>query len=1054
MPKIRYESDKQRDLQTYEYLLQICGFVCDFEKRTFPKELEDKKLFNMWIQEKKDSTEKDRERKFISRLLESFKEDNDLPELSLYRLVEILTSIDEYFDRQKEFDGNKQPKILTNQEKLRAIRKYCELTRKEKSQLNLPIDFQSFIQENIKTCIGDERESKLSQDQAVNLFNLLSTNNDNDHETIEVNKNVLKLLVTSIIKDETNKKWVADNEEYLEFIIKKIKNQIDSIKVQSGLQNISAINEGLEGCQKQFEKTLKQHLETILADKSIKQLTRNILTNIRLTAKFPIELRNIEVNNIEYLPLENSDDNDLINENLLEHDDNPKDIRAVISSFKSRKTYSVKIRFRLRVKEDPEDKNIDFFEEVIGTSSILSLVRKALNRALLWDIPCLREYFPVAQEVNLEDNVFSGDTLAIVWSKSRLRLVKLQDLKELINEDELRQILDSQENSDKTKSCPLEDEDFDFDSYVEGTDICQGDFSGFDLIESIAKSGFFARLKILNELNINSEEYIKDLKNRIQEKKALRKGKQYLHSYPFSLLAMEHHFEENILQKYYSNNVLTLKKERLSNIAYQAILTIIQGYLTEGLYKKAETKLQTLDSHLQYFTHFLRADYYLCKAECTLLSQEQNKSQNSIIKECTDYLRRSKNELLLRVLEFFRIGEISQGNLSPLFTHWARIYAFEARLSLFFPRLFKESSSISELFQPLTLFGNARINAARDGDSFLSFQMALYQSWCYLMQAYIGDGREGFGKEDCLKWAKKLLDFALIGYKKDSHEKYQDYMQAVFAEYDDNDDVNYEKYGDNLKIQRLPFIRLFNDYKPSQEQTGLDYKINSSLIKRKLLNSNGIPSETIDLFGQYSGLYFYSYGMFKLCDDYSGQNIEEIREGFQDAFDYFFCALSISSGGATVEEKTRLDRNFNYIELKSHDGKELRTPSDKFNVSALKGLYFHRIMELVDLSKIFAALIKSIIAQSEEELKEGRSFLWENDKSIGILTNVPDKFEEVGISNGQKHYNIHLQGQFERIKSYLIEYCLSQVPELNSSDEILACRDQRVSRVFRYLRGD
>ncbi|MFM7790063.1 MAG: hypothetical protein ACKO90_18675, partial [Microcystis panniformis] len=107
--------------------------------------------------------------------------------------------------------------------------------------------------------------------------------------------------------------------------------------------------------------------------------------------------------------------------------------------------------FRLKIKKENKEENIDFVEEVSGISSILSLVRKALNRGLLWDISCLNIYFPVMQDVYTEDKytedkLFSGDGLASVWSKSRGRLIKSEDLKYLL------------ENEEKN----------DFDSYVDG----------------------------------------------------------------------------------------------------------------------------------------------------------------------------------------------------------------------------------------------------------------------------------------------------------------------------------------------------------------------------------------------------------------------------------------------------------------------------------------------------------------------------------------------------------------------------------------------------------
>lgn len=591
-PKQRSDSDRERDLQVYKYLLQLCGF----EDRQIPNKDE---LVKMW-----GYRGNDKGNKFVGRLIDYLQiqkiDSKSVPELSLNQLVEILEGMDNYFkhfnNQQQNFqDSNKSPKLIQNSDKIRAIRKYCELTRDEKTKLKLPTDFKSYIQENF---INEGKETQINDIQTNNLAKeILSLSSKKDTDIKKESQSTLEKFIKEFVNKsigsetaEVSEEWMERNKNYVKLILDNVIDQFNSIIVQSGLENISKIEEILHsGCQEVFNQSFSDLLTGILCDQSIMQLTKNIIDNIKLFEKFSIELKNIEIDKAGSFPLDNRD---LINENLVEFDENPESIKRVISIFRKKHTYRVKINFCLNLKL--ENKKVDFTEEIRGTSSILSLTRKALNRAIFWDIPSLKDYFPIAQEVYIEDKLFGGDSLATVCSKSRIRLVKLADLKILLQENELKKIVDLkillQENQlqqeeikeleKQEKSCPL----VNFNSYVEGSDIFQGEFFGFDLIESIAQSGFYARLKILNEININSSKYLQELENRIEEKKQLIKGRQYLRSYPFSLLAMEHHFKQNILAKYTYKDGNFKQDVECTNIAYQAILYIIQGYLTEGLY--------------------------------------------------------------------------------------------------------------------------------------------------------------------------------------------------------------------------------------------------------------------------------------------------------------------------------------------------------------------------------------------------------------------------------------------------------------------------------------
>lgn len=1074
----RSQEDIKREERVYRFLLKLSDIKINPDKQNKP-EIRD--IASKWGFKNNRTGQK-----FVERVLSNLYDENEdkpaLPSLSLSRLVEILEGIENYWNTEQTTEekvktGQKtslMPKKLSKVDKIRAIRKYCELYREEKQKLNLPVDFKSYIQENFIDSDNNypelsDRSANLSHQKYVD--NYLNIDEDKTEQNLVVGTiqgDYFDNLVEEVIKEQlsedylklSNSKkgkntaskgqeksdseklfrdWISDknNQKIVTELKNKVRDEINVIAVKSGLEIVRHhIVKILQGqCNQAFEEAYQKQWESQLPDKLIKQLTANIIENSRISENnnITISFKYLELKKVGPLPFESEEDNELINDDLLKHDPDKRVTSEAFSIFRKNHAYQIRVYFRLRVN----DEKIDFFEEVSGISSILSLIRKALNRALLWDIPCLSQYFPVMQEVFIEDKLFGGDSLATVLSKSRGRLVEIEDVKKLLENDEKK---------------------FNLDSYLKGLDIIESKYIGFDLVESIAISGFYDRLKLIEQTGIDPKIYLNQLKKRIEEKKALLEGKKYLRSYPFSLLAMKKHLEKEILVNYKHKT-----NEKWTRIAYRAKLSIIEGYLAEGLVKEAEKLLKELENHEQYFSHFLKASYYLCQAEYMFLchEDEHRKTKQEIVKDCQDYLQKAENELRQRFLEFFRIGEIAQGNLSPLYHYWTKIYLMRGRLSLYFPR-FLSKGSVSNLLPTLVYFGKARVYyAPRGGDSYLCGKVSLYQSWCYLMQGYIGGEAKGFDKKTCIDWAKKLIDHALRNYQGVTEECYRDYTNNLFSEGKD-------KYsGLSLTVQRPPFLNLIpsdkeltwddpNSYKSEScqnrsEQNNNDdddvkiFSINSKLIKCSLIKDS---SKSIDIFGQHSSLYFFVLGMLKLCDDYDGKSDEKIKECFEEAYNYFVSSWAIAQGCSQLKKTKNgyeLNRNCEYLTINNK-----RVADKKFNVSKLRSLYFHCISEWMDLGKIFMAVCKVILAEDSES--EVANDIDTNDilsEVEEVFSKVPEDFIEAEFCDEQKFYNRHLQSQFKRIKDYL-----GNSKRDNKKQSLSQYRDEVVKNIFLRLRGD
>lgn len=426
----RSEEDEDRDRKVYQYLLHLSGI-----KEGTNEEIDEAEIAKRWGQESN--------RPFIHRVIKEIyptrikqergKKDEPLPALSLNRLVKILKAIEAYWQNKsrESYEIDIIPEFLEPVNKIRALYKYSELSRKEKEALNLPTDFKTYIQENIISKNHNNPRMKTKEEifQADRIID--------DTRLEQFLKEVIK---NKLFQDKEDTKKVKLQEKIRE-IKDKVKSEIKAIELQSGLQSAKATRLVVpDNCHEVFDEYLSQKWIENLPESWIIELVNITIDNIKLQERFPIYFKYIEVNQVGPLPLEK--DSGLLNEKLTELFEEKDEISGLISALGQRYTYRVKVHFS--VKTD-EGKEISFCGDISGTSSILSLIRRALNRVLLWDLPVLKEYFPIAQDVNPEDRLCGGgDTTSTVWSTSKVRIVKLDDLEKLLKIKEIRQ-----------KNCPL-----------------------------------------------------------------------------------------------------------------------------------------------------------------------------------------------------------------------------------------------------------------------------------------------------------------------------------------------------------------------------------------------------------------------------------------------------------------------------------------------------------------------------------------------------------------------------------------------------------------------
>ena len=300
-----------------------------------------------------------------------------------------------------------------------------------------------------------------------------------------------------------------------------------------------------------------------------------------------------------------------------------------------------------------------------------------------------------------------------------------------------------------------------------------------------------------------------------------------------------------------------------------------------------------LNEHENHLGYSLRADYYILRAELGYLNTELNDylNQNN---ECLHYLDLAKKELLDRWLSFLKINEFSQGSIAPYFSSQARIFALRAKSILFHPHLWGQEDI--GLKNVLFLIQNARVNAARDGNSDYYGKLSLFQSCCYLMENYLPNNNKDEDEEVYqnrnFKFAKNLIDHAIICFADSSDRAYQSYLtglidesESVIANKSKNesleDIVEKPDLGSNVLRNKPQIItnpptlnvlypaakKLENEAKNSVELIPLDVKY--------LRLKSELSEAPVFLFGQNSAYYYFTKGFYLVCHKIESSNNHE-----------------------------------------------------------------------------------------------------------------------------------------------------------------------------------
>jgi hypothetical protein len=329
------------------------------------------------------------------------------------------------------------------------------------------------------------------------------------------------------------------------------------------------------------------------------------------------------------------------------------------------------------------------------------------------------------------------------------------------------------------------------------------------------------------------------------------------------------------------------------------------------------------------------------------------------------------------------------------------------------------------------------------------------------MTAYLDKKEDIFTQNECITWAKKLVEEAKSSYSYIGKICYQQIKQNAGKTIEDsqstnqtmeNNGKNYELYG-NVKIEFMPFI---NETIEKNEKDGKDQlkndnpkildpkilDINLSILKKE----NEFPSRY--LFGVHSSIILFSMGMLKLCkkDSFNKNDIEDVKKMIQCIEDakrmFIFCSAIAEEGGNEKDQVITRD-------LLPTEQENITSDFD----SPIKILYPHRLTQFADLGKIFAATCYAILNYQEDECKYNKLYEKLEEGLLKQLGKNPKSRDARSKILEQTKFNGHLETHIRDIKQYF-EGLPKYFESLPKNEDLSVIRDKIVTDIFKIIRGE
>jgi hypothetical protein len=963
--------------------------------------------------------------------------ESDLPKrITTGELVKILTRLRKQPSSASN-DDQTPLRVLTPEDVITTLYKLVELTREERDALGLPAgDGVTLLQRSLlvlqTTGWLDNYEMPLKIYKAAIGLDFSQTEvpldnlKDVDSLIAEVVRDTLPTLDTSNPRSKLGRYNQTQSTRTQE-LTRKAQREIRRLLARSGNQQLAGSGDGLA--------MVNAYIRRYLQPTFIRKLTQTLVTNEQLTDQFPIYLKRITLLPAGPLPFADKQfpdqplDRDRQDEgpyppllNLALHRLPPRAASQKPSGLQeepgpmdyelaSQEATRVILEFYVKVPEgykptidvyyltSEDRRRIDFTVSSTGIGGALSHVIKVINRALLHDIPCLADYFPIAHDLTSTQVIVRDNVASPVWAHSLVKLCRRDTLGEALK--------------------AFQREGFkEYEEFSFADPLGQGDYCGFDFLLSQAQAALQSRLDAIRKAGVRPEHYITQVCQQQERALAMEKARNCLLGYPFSSLAMIGLVHSRLLPPDHPTELATADPD----IYFEAYLTIIEALLDEGAYRRALDYLRcltTLDplveqgleevpsqhEPLAVFSGTLVIRYLICLAHYYYLCDPEDKdylhgcpqdaNRQTLVQEAWQILEKAQRHIDLRLRKYVALNEVSQGTFHPHYLLLSRVLFLRTQLLLFFPyqvpydeagsylptdesrsKSAQQRTEESIHWGRLYLAEKARLYAAASGDSQTYASYAAIQAWIYLIAGFTvnHEGPSGGGRnsthfrrispDSYLQWARRLRDHALITYAEAGRSAYYQIKEKSGLPDDTVDTFGF------YEISKIPAIfekpRGSESPPPGGEETFLVLDMALLSVDPADLPklSPHHPTRKIYLFGTQACYLFFIRGLWMLCsnvnqefdlDNSSPETIDWCAK-FSHASRLLHVAWTMAEEGGMVHSSRDSEdrsRHFHISRPFSHSS-DFPVGFSNRETDAIRDLYPQRIGEIADLAKVFA----------------------------------------------------------------------------------------------------
>ncbi|MEM8610667.1 MAG: hypothetical protein AAGF93_01520 [Cyanobacteria bacterium P01_H01_bin.105] len=452
--------------------------------------------------------------------------------------------------------------LPTKKQIFQVLQLATQLAPEELKQLGLPAHSQHPLLQRaiaeLATYEGDHWHERFLKVYKA-AISWKRNDNDNQDNWIVERKDIRSYIDAFFGSDDRtdkDKETIACTDEEKIVLKKKIKNAVDRLLLQAGTGQARFLSVSDQ------ENYIKNYIRKPFLD----QLIQTIIYNNRLSQDFPVYLKHITIEPVGAFPISDATTEPkqgVFHEHLLKaaHEKGIQtDVDDIFQHLLSRSVFRVVSHFYIRLEEKDIEiddeyqgfskdaykrlraKNGDTIKEHFKVSSTgiggtNSHILKTLNSAVLSDLDCLRgEYFPIAHDIFIDQEIISNLAPSPVWSHNYVYLCHNKTLSQAMKESCQERKFSSYE-------------DFRFYS-PEG----QGNYYGFDSLLSSAKSNLQARLDAIRSTRVEPDTYILDLRKRVEQHDVFNRAINLVTSYPFSSFAFESSLKADFLDKIFEKS--------------------------------------------------------------------------------------------------------------------------------------------------------------------------------------------------------------------------------------------------------------------------------------------------------------------------------------------------------------------------------------------------------------------------------------------------------------------------------------------------------------------